>query len=126
MRFPRKRTFRSDGLAVRADADPGLSHRQPQIRLAHAEVDRFRQGSLIDEQVAQGVHRVFAHHPGDFVHALAFVLLVLWLFHPSEQDSVPPAHAHYFIVVPTRQAGGNRLADFRASFGILEALYDLF
>ena len=116
---------RVHGFAVRADAHPGLLHRQLDVRFAHREVDGFSRRVLGDQQVAQRVHGFFAHAARHFVQALAFVLLVFRLLTGRHQDAVPSAYAFHFVVVPARQPLIDRSADFGAARRVFESRHDL-
>src|SRR5262249_35052344 len=94
------------------------------VVFAHTEIDGLGTCALVDQQVAKGVDRVPSHLPGDLIHALALVLLVVGLLTARYHYPVPAAHASHLVVAPARQSRLDLAADFGAGLRALESGHD--
>src|SRR5580704_10390659 len=110
MRISRsQRACLGDRRAIRSDGNEGLAQRVLHVFLGVMEVDGGDRAAVFFEQLEEHVDPRLADGLYDFVHPLAFELLVLWIREGNQQHAIPAA-GRGVVVVPVR--AGNAVIYF--------------
>ena len=117
MRPPHKLHLGIDGNAVGTDSHPRFFHRRAHVVFAHRKINRIRKCFFRNEQITERIDGVFSHQLGDFIHALAFVLLVVRFLHGRDHYSVPSSGTLH-VILPAVDADCDHLPDFLATLQI--------